>query len=81
MPAVAGAAQMAASQRIAARMAKLEEIELLVQVGEYRAGSDPLADEALEGREALAAFLRQRGDERSDLGATLAALARIGGAG
>ncbi|MBR0647782.1 FliI/YscN family ATPase, partial [Plastoroseomonas hellenica] len=40
-------------------LARYAEIELLVRVGEYRAGTDPLADEAIRKIEAIRAFLRQ----------------------
>ncbi|WP_243698632.1 FliI/YscN family ATPase [Paracoccus alkanivorans] len=76
--AVATPEQLAHSQRVATRLAKLEEIEILVQVGEYREGSDPLADEALQMRERTDAFLRQTVAERSSLEVTLAALAELG---
>lgn len=79
MSAVASPTQIAHSQRIAARLAKLEEIEILVQVGEYRAGSDALADEALKLRPQTDAFLRQATSDRSAREATLAALAALGG--
>ena len=39
--------------------AKYRQIELLVQVGEYVAGTDPMADRALEKRSAIQAFLNQ----------------------
>ncbi|AGT08879.1 FliI/YscN family ATPase [Paracoccus aminophilus] len=78
MTAVAAPAQIAQSQRIAARLAKLDEIEILVQVGEYRAGSDPLADEALRLRAQTDAFLQQSTGDHSNQAATLAALAALG---
>ncbi|SMO45400.1 FliI/YscN family ATPase [Paracoccus laeviglucosivorans] len=78
MSAVVGTDQVSHSQRISARLAKLEEIEILVQVGEYRAGSDALADEALKLRGATDAFLRQPTSEKSSREATLAALAILG---
>jgi type III secretion protein N (ATPase) len=40
-------------------LAKYQEIELLVQIGEYRAGSDALADAALAARAALREFACQ----------------------
>lgn len=50
-------------KRLAARMRELiarrRQIELLIQVGEYAAGSDPLADEAIARHDAIEAFLRQ----------------------
>lgn len=79
MGAVASTAQVAAAQRVSARLAKLDEIEILVQVGEYRQGTDPLADEALATRDAMDAFLRQTPDERSSWADTLALLEALGG--
>ena len=60
--------------------ADMDEIEILVQVGEYREGSDPLADEALALRERTDAFLRQSQGDRSPLTQTLDALLALGGA-
>lgn len=79
MSAVVPRTQITQSQRISARLAKLEEIEILVQVGEYRQGSDPLADEALASRPAMDAFLRQDTDDHSSFQTTLAQLANVGG--
>lgn len=42
-----------------ALMAKYREIELLLQVGEYSEGSDPIADRAIRAHERLEAFLAQ----------------------
>ena len=44
-------------------LARYDEIELLVRIGEYQAGSDKLADEALRKIEAIRAFLREAADE------------------
>ena len=78
MSAVASPAQVAASQQVTARLAKLEEIEILVQVGEYREGSDALADAALASRGGIEAFLRQDLADRSDMTDTQARLAALG---
>ena len=78
MSSVADGDQIAASQRILARMAKLEEIEILVQVGEYRQGSDAMADEALATRGYMESFLQQSTADRSSRDDTLARLARLG---
>lgn len=43
-------------------LAKFRDIEFLVQVGEYSAGSDALADEAIARRDDLNAFLKQASD-------------------
>jgi type III secretion protein N (ATPase) len=44
-------------------MAKHRDVEMLVQIGVYQAGSDALADEALAKIDAIRAFLRQAMDE------------------
>ncbi|MEM7701890.1 MAG: FliI/YscN family ATPase [Pseudomonadota bacterium] len=75
---LAGSGQIAAAEAVRAMLAKLEDIEMLVQMGEYQRGSDPLADAALDQREAIERFLRQRPDEASDTATTLARLTAIG---
>jgi type III secretion protein N (ATPase) len=47
-------------------LAKYESIETLLQIGEYREGSDSDADRAVRCIESLRSFLRQRPDERTD---------------
>jgi flagellum-specific ATP synthase len=37
----------------------------LIAMGAYQRGSDPLTDAAIDAREPIDAFLRQRADERS----------------
>ena len=56
---------------VRALLAKLDEIELLLQLGEYKPGADALADRALEGREALEMFLRQDLGEATPIAATI----------
>lgn len=74
---VADADHKRRAARLRELLAKYEEIELLIQVGEYRPGSDALADEAVEKIGAIRAFLRQDADEATDFTATLAALERL----
>ena len=50
------------------------EIELLLKVGEYKKGSDPTADVAIEKHDAIRKFLRQKTDEHVDWETSLAAL-------
>lgn len=57
-------------------MSKYAEIELLVRIGEYVRGTDPLADEAVERKSAIDAFLQQRTEEFSDFAATCDGLRR-----
>ncbi|MDL2279751.1 type III secretion system ATPase SctN [Desulfovibrio sp. OttesenSCG-928-G11] len=62
------------AQKLRAILAKYAEMELLVQIGEYRQGTDAEADRALERIGAVNAFLRQGLDERSAFEETLSAL-------
>jgi len=57
---------IAATGRVRELMAKFEEIELLVKVGEYKQGSDKLADEALAKIDSIRNYLKQRTDELQD---------------
>ena len=49
----------AAASRVRELVARYAELEFLLQVGEYKAGADPVADEAIAKRPAIATFLRQ----------------------
>jgi len=51
--------QRADAARIRTLIARHADIELLVRVGEYKQGSDPLADEAIAKIERINSFLRQ----------------------
>ena len=59
MGAVAGAEHKALAGRVRQLMAKYDEVELLVRIGEYKKGTDALADEAVAKIERIRAFLRQ----------------------
>jgi ATP synthase in type III secretion protein N len=64
------------ARRARAALGKYSEVELLVQVGEYQPGADPMADHAIAVRPALEAFLAQRlEDEKPDPDTTWNALA------
>jgi type III secretion protein N (ATPase) len=71
-------AQIAAAEAVRAMLAKLDDIEMLLQMGEFQRGQDALADAALDQREAIEVFLRQRPDEASDAATTLARMRAIG---
>jgi ATP synthase in type III secretion protein N len=47
------------ADRVRALLAKYRDLELLLQIGEYQPGSDPLADEATSKIDEIRAFLRQ----------------------
>ena len=75
---LASPGQIASAEAVRQMLAKLSDIELLLQMGEYQAGQDPLADAALSQRDHIEAFLQQRPDEVSDAATTLARLRAIG---
>lgn len=56
---------------------KYQSIEMLLQMGEYQAGSDAMADHAIQTRDAVKRFLKQYTEDSSPLTKTLADLARI----
>lgn len=61
-----------AAQKIRRMMARYEEIELLVQVGEYQTGRDAEGDEALAKHSAIRAFLAQNRHENPDFDSIIA---------
>jgi type III secretion protein N (ATPase) len=64
----------AAAARLRELLARYEEVELLLRVGEYKPGSDPFTDEAIARNETIRRFLRQPMDERVDFEETVAGL-------
>ncbi|MDF2465452.1 MAG: EscN/YscN/HrcN family type secretion system ATPase, partial [Ramlibacter sp.] len=58
-------------------MAKYQDIELLLKVGEYKKGSDRIADIAIDKHEAIRQFLRQKTDEHVSWEETLAQLQEL----
>ena len=74
MPAVADAAHKADAARFLELRARHDDVAFLVRVGEYQAGSDPVADRAIAQAPAMDAFLKQPAGERSAFDATRAAL-------
>lgn len=60
-------------------LAKYRDVEFLVQIGEYERGSDPVADKAIEARDAMQAWLDQSADVRREPDETLATLGEIVG--
>jgi len=62
---VVSPAASARAARIRELMAKHREVEMLVQIGEYQSGANPLADEALARMDQIRDFLRQPVDQQS----------------
>lgn len=70
MDAVTPPQHRADAARIRELMARHADIELLLRVGEYRQGSDVVADEAIARVDRINAFLRQTTDEHCGFGDT-----------
>ena len=70
-------AQREHALRLRALMAKHAEIRFLLQVGEYRAGSDDLADQAIARWPAIEALLRQPPEEATPFAETLRRLREV----
>ncbi len=81
MARVADVDHIANADRVRSILARYAEIELLLRMGEYAHGSDPLADEAIRKRDAIQNFLYRSLDAPLDwdvVRAELAELARRG---
>lgn len=65
MNAVVDAGHRQDAQAVRALMAKHDEVELLVRLGEYKRGSDAMADKAIDRIADIRAFLCQRPSERT----------------
>ncbi len=77
MNAIAKPEHKQAASELRKLMAKYQEIELLLQIGEYKAGVDPHADRAIKKMNAINAFLQQGTHEYSSYETTLAALMEL----
>jgi type III secretion protein N (ATPase) len=77
MDAVTESSHRAGADRVRELLHLYNEIEFLVQVGEYKNGSDRRADAALASIEPIRSFLRQGALEVSSLKETLNWLARL----
>lgn len=63
--------------RLRELMAKYQEVELLVKIGEYKRGSDALADQAIDRIEKIRDFLKQKTDDYVDFEKTLAMMKNV----
>jgi type III secretion protein N (ATPase) len=66
-----------AAGRLRKLMAKYEEVETLLQVGEYAKGNDADGDEAIAKNQAIKDFLNQRTDTLVDFDRTLGELTQL----
>lgn len=67
MDAVVAREHKADAARIRELMARHAEVELLLRVGEYKSGSDPVADEAVAKIDRINSFLRQTSEEHDPI--------------
>ena len=65
-----------AAANLRRQLAKFQEMELLVQIGEYQAGTDPEADEAIRNIGLVRQHLQQPADELCTFEAAVASLER-----
>lgn len=79
MPQVSSDGHRRAAGQVRALLAKYQDIELLVQIGEYRQGSDPLADAAIAARGDLLAFLSQSPEQLDEFNNAVARLHTLAG--
>jgi ATP synthase in type III secretion protein N len=77
MNAIASADHQRLAGRIRQLMAKYQEVELLVRIGEYKPGSDAVTDEAIRKIESINAFLKQGLREKSAFEETLRAMQQL----
>lgn len=62
--AIVGSEHKKAASKLREILAKYEEVELLLRIGEYQKGTDRVTDEAISKIDAVNGFLRQGLDER-----------------
>lgn len=67
------------ASRFRGLMARYQEMELLIRLGEYKKGGDPFADEAVEIRPAQIEFLRQDTRDIAEFDHTLGRLCELAG--
>ncbi len=77
-PKLAGQGQRDAATGVRSMLAKLRDIELVVQMGEYQQGRDAAADMALARQADINAYLRQPMDSANPYGQTVAMLRSVG---
>jgi ATP synthase in type III secretion protein N len=77
MPAVTELSQQRAALKLRSLLAKHQEIELLLKLGEYQSGTDALADQAIAKMDAIKAFFAQDAEHFQPSDATLATLAQL----
>jgi ATP synthase in type III secretion protein N len=68
---------VAAAGKLRQLLAKYSEVEMLIKLGEYKPGGDPITDEAVKKIDAINAFLRQGTHEKAGFEETVKKMASI----
>jgi type III secretion protein N (ATPase) len=68
-----------AASRVRELLAKYQEVELLVRIGEYKKGTDAVTDEALNKIDPINQFLKQDLSDKSTFDATVQAMSKLAG--
>jgi type III secretion protein N (ATPase) len=76
---IASKEHRSAAGRLRQLMAKYEEVEILIKLGEYKPGGDPVTDEAVQKIEEIRKFLQQSLDDRANYQETLNGLSALVG--
>lgn len=77
MPSVVTREHVAAAGQLRSLMARWQALELLVQIGEYKPGSDALGDLAIRRHDEIDQFLAQGPGQREGFDQTLALMQRL----
>lgn len=77
MTQIATQEHLEAAGKVRKYLAKYKEVELLLRIGEYKKGSDPVADEAIAKIDSINDFLKQGLHESSSFEETIAALTQL----
>lgn len=73
-PSIASASHQKAARHLRKLLAKHRDVELLVQMGEYESGNDPLADESIEKIDRIREYLSQTPLEQANFEETVTTL-------
>ncbi|YBV93822.1 FliI/YscN family ATPase (plasmid) [Phyllobacteriaceae bacterium JZ32] len=77
MDSVTSKAHRASAAHIRELMARYDDVELLLRVGEYQRGNDPKSDEAIDKRQRIEDFLRQQTGEPAEFASTIARMGEL----
>lgn len=72
-------AHKVAAGKVRDMLARYRDTELLIRIGEYKKGSDPATDEAIEKNKAINDFLKQKLSEKSTYQDAVEALKKLAG--